>query len=176
MFGAFIRTDDMRRLLVVLTVLVAAMALAPTARAGTGPSQECTNGITYWAGMEVPLINTPITLNLEGGTSGDLFHLIVCYSTTPNGDPGPALAGGSVWFAGENDNLICRQDANTTVGVGCVVGWGGGIVVIASPRVQSTNLPIGLSVSAVEAPACVRDLVLYTPTGATGPFDIGVCA
>ena len=165
----------MRRPLLVVTVLSTLLVFAPTAEAGTGPSQECTNGVTYWAGMEIPLIQAPITLNLEGGTSGSLFHLIACYSTTPNGDTGPALAGGSIWFAGENSNLICRQDANTTVGMGCVVGWGGGVIVVVDPRVQSTSLPIGISFSAITGPACIRDVVVYTPTGPIGPHNVGVC-
>lgn len=160
----------------VSLVLIGTVAYAPTAGAGVGASQECTSGVTYGSGQEIPILNSPVTLNLEGGPSGDAAQIIVCYSTTPNGDGSPALAGGSLWLSLDNDDFVCREDANTTVGVFCIAGVRSTFIVIAvDPRVQGTRAPTGVVIGVVEAPACVRDIVVILPTGNLGPYDVGVC-
>lgn len=100
--------------------LLAGLGTTP-ASAGDGPSTYCGDGIPSSGHVEVPLVNTPVTLGLEViySPAGDVH---ICYSTTPYGQDGGI--GGEVALIVRADtakpsvtaHVLCVQDEPVFVG------------------------------------------------------------
>lgn len=125
-------------------VLVTGLTAAP-ATAGTGASTYCTDGSAY---REIPILTSPVTVTAEvfRTPGGNEQLVLICYSTTPPGQPGTVTGGAlavhvltdtSTAFPGAYVGLGCYPDYATGVGPACTVGnsanVGTGSAVVTTP-------------------------------------------
>jgi hypothetical protein len=109
----------------------AGLALAAPTHVLAGPANSastvCDDHAGAIEGTEVTILDSPITLALEVGGSGNNLsgHAQLCWSTTPEGSSGPELSGGSIaldapgFNAPGTDSVNCYPDPATPVAASC---------------------------------------------------------
>lgn len=179
---------QVRRLTGCVTIALFAAALpvwAPGAVAGEGWSEGCTDGSTKPGGTEIPIVSSPVTLNLEAGVDNG-GYVQVCYSTTAEGSSAPAVTGGMVetFPAPYTGHIACHDDDSPTlVAIECQTQdpnpSSTGLTYSASVHAQDLEVgiaPTGAELGQLDSVVCLRDVAVYTPVGSTGPVDLGACS
>lgn len=177
-----------RRLVGCVTIGLLAGVLpvwAPGAVAGEGRSDDCTDGSVKPGGTEVPIVTSPVTLNVEAGAENG-GYVQLCYSTTAEGSGSTAVTGGIIeTFPSPNTgHVACHDDTSPTlIGITCETPdpnpASTGLTYSASVRVQDTEVgiaPTGVELGQLDSVVCLRDVAAYTPVGNTEPVDVGVCS
>ncbi|HWL35307.1 MAG TPA: hypothetical protein VNQ77_03865 [Frankiaceae bacterium] len=148
--------------------LLVGLGAAP-ASAGDGPSEYCGDGIPSSGHVEVPLVNTPVTLGLEVVYS-PAGQVHICYSTTPYGQPGGI--GGEIAILAGTDSanpsvtayVVCVQDAPVIVGTQ-VLCWEGASVDLGDVTIGTPGSGLCLSYQGV----CLVEVPLVSVAGHPDP-------
>ena len=145
-----VRTVVARIVAVTLLTFGSVAVATPAAVAGTGSSQTCNDGIGT---REAPILNSPVTVGVElfasPTSANNLF--ILCFSTTPYGQPGGiggAIfvfygADGSVTDPGVGVYISCRPDAGSAFWPACELP-AAGVEVVPGDRPTVEAPPTGI--------------------------------
>jgi hypothetical protein len=135
-------TPRRRRVAVVLALTAAAtIAAGYSALAGQGPSQWCSDNGNN---SEIHVLNSPITFNLEPGSSfGNPNYFMTCYSTTAY-ESGDTAVSGQAFVVNtpttSGTSATCASDPGALVRVDCFAGVG---VNTSNPTSPSAGYTLG---------------------------------
>jgi hypothetical protein len=144
-----------RTIALLLASTILTTLLGVVAQAGQGPSQWCSDNGNN---SEIHILDSPVTFNLEPGTSsGNPNYLMICYSTTPYGSGDTEAAGGSMSVNTPTQNgasMGCWSEGAALVRLDCNNGVGINASNPTDPR-ANTNLGNGVNVAGnpVNAPS-----------------------
>ncbi|HVF76016.1 MAG TPA: hypothetical protein VM938_13310 [Acidimicrobiales bacterium] len=178
-------THTKRGIMGALLALLLLLTTSSIANAGAGVSRWCSDENPAPGGTEVGVVEWPVTLGAEFGTSNETY-VMLCYSTTAADDPSTAaIIGGRVLIIAEPTTLLlCQRDTSpTAIGLECSSGDPNasslGKTLSLRISVQSITVevdPTGAELGTPGPPACLRGVAIYTPAGTIGPFaGVGVC-
>lgn len=178
-----------RKLLVLapafaLATIGLAAVLPGQALAGTGISQNCTDGDN-----DVLLLSNPITLGIESAAFVNHSvptYVMLCYSTSPAGSTAPTLAGGGIGVnvaqpGSGSSGTDCTSDAytNPLTNVACQVqvspsasysaGANGGTLTVAIPIQRCLGTALGSIDCETSGPSLANTGVIIGTIVITGP-------